>query len=158
MRVIPFEPRYKSDFIEMNEAWISEMFRLEPEDQRLLNEVESEIARGAQIFFTIDEETNRAASCCMVAPFNDEEWEIEKFATRKEFARRGAGTAALRACVEYAKSKGCKKLLIVSNTKCEQALRLYYKEGFKEIPVDKERFPFERGNISFEMDLSEFEQ
>ena len=158
MRVIPFEPQYKPDFIEMNEAWISEMFRLEPEDQRLLNEVESEIARGAQIFFAIDEETSRAASCCMVAPFNDHEWEIEKFATRKEFARRGAGTAVLLACIEYAKRKGCKKLLIVSNTKCEQALRLYRKTGFKEIPVDKERFPFERGNISFQMDMSEFER
>ena len=158
MRIVPFDSRYKNDFIEMNEAWISEMFRLEPEDRRLLNEIENELAKGAQIFFAIDEETNRVASCCMVAPFNEDEWEIEKFATRKEFAGRGAGTATLKACVEYAKSRGCKKLLIVSNTKCEQALRLYFKAGFKEIPVDKARFPFERGDVSFEMDMNELDE
>ena len=43
------------------------------------------------------------------------------------------------------------KIILVSNTKCVQAIHLYRKYGFTEVPVDKEKFPFERGNIAFEM-------
>ena len=32
-----------------------------------------------------------------------------------------------------------------------QAVHLYRKYGFDEVPVDKEKFPFERADIAFEM-------
>lgn len=35
MRVIPFEERYRQDFIDMNRAWISEMFhKVEGQDEK----------------------------------------------------------------------------------------------------------------------------
>ena len=34
-----------------------------------------------------------------------------------------------------------------------QALHLYRKNGFVEMPVDKEKFPFERADIAFEMNV-----
>lgn len=46
------------------------------------------------------------------------------------------------------------RIIIVSNRKCVQALHLYRKNGFVEIPVDKEKFPFERADIAFEKILS----
>lgn len=33
MRIVPYDPRYKNDFIQLNRAWISEMFVMEPEDE-----------------------------------------------------------------------------------------------------------------------------
>lgn len=155
MIIVPYDEQYKKDFVELNKEWITEMFVLEEEDVRLLSSIDQEVARGAQIFFAIDEDTNKVASCCMVAPCEAQTWEIEKFATRKEYERRGAGTACLLACIEYAREQGAKRLVIVSNTKCWQALRLYRKYGFTEIPIDREVFPFERGNISFELKLED---
>lgn len=92
-------------------------------------------------------------ACCMIAPREDGDWEIMKFAARGMYTGTGAGSACLRACVEYAKERDLPKIIIVSNRKCVHAVHLYRKFGFQEIPVDRERFPFARADIAFELTL-----
>ena len=43
MRIVPYDLKYKNDFIEMNKAWISEMFEMEPEDERELGSKKMEV-------------------------------------------------------------------------------------------------------------------
>lgn len=33
MKIVPYNPKYSKDFAEMNLAWISSMFKVEPEDE-----------------------------------------------------------------------------------------------------------------------------
>lgn len=149
MKIVPYEEKYKEDFIEMNKKWISEMFVIEDEDLTAFNNIECVLEAGGQIFFAIDDEENVLA-CCMIAPLPNGEWEIEKFCARGMYTGTGAGTACLKACMNYAKEKCVEKVVIVTNTKCEQAIHLYRKFGFIEVPVDKKKFPYERANIAFE--------
>lgn len=137
----------------MNRQWISEMFVIEEEDLSVLNNIERSLEAGGQIFFAIDDYEDVLA-CCMIAPLSSGEWEIEKFCAKGMYTGTGAGSACLKACIDYAKEKHVEKIVIVTNTKCEQAIHLYRKFGFTEIPVDKEKFPFERANIAFEQTLS----
>ena len=81
------------------------------------------------------------------------DWEIMKFAAKGMYTGTGAGNACLKACIEYAKGQGINRIIIVSNRKCVQAFHLYRKNGFVEMPVDKEKFPFERADIAFEMNV-----
>ena len=152
MRVVPYDSKYKNDFIEMNKAWISKMFAMEPEDERELGNIELYVEKGSQIFFALDEE-EKVMACCMIAPREDGDWEIMKFAARGMYTGTGAGSACFKACIDYAKELHLPKIIIVSNRMCAHAVHLYRKFGFEEIPVDKERFPFERANIAFEMML-----
>lgn len=152
MRVVPYSPKYKNDFIEMNRAWISEMFVMEPEDERELANIEPYIAKGGQVFFALDDRGNAMASC-MIAPREDGDWEIMKFAARGMYTGTGAGSACLKACIDYAKELRLPKIIIVSNRRCTHAVHLYRKFGFSEIPVDKKKFPFDRADIAFEMKL-----
>lgn len=152
MRIVPYDPRYKNDFIQLNRAWISEMFVMEPEDERELGNVEPYVEKGGQIFFALDEQ-DQVMACCMLAPREDGDWEIMKFAARGMYTGTGAGSACLQACIDYAKKRQLPKIIIVSNRKCTHAVRLYRKFGFAEIPVDKERFPFDRADIAFELML-----
>ena len=149
MNVVPYDPRFKNDFIELNRAWISSMFTMEAEDIRELSNIEPYIQRGGQIFFSLDDEETVLA-CCMIAPREDGDWEIMKFAARGMYTGTGAGSACLKACVAYARERGVEKILIVSNRACRQAVHLYRKFGFVEIPVDKKKFPFDRADIAFE--------
>lgn len=149
MKIVPYDEKYKEDFIEMNKHWISEMFVIEDEDLAVLNNIESALEAGGQIFFAIDDEENVLA-CCMIAPLPNGEWEIEKFCARGMYTGTGAGTACLKACMNYAREKCVEKIVIVTNTKCEQAIHLYRKFGFIEVPVDKKKFPYKRANIAFE--------
>lgn len=152
MKIVPYDKKYKNVFIEMNKYWISEMFVLEKEDMEVFENIEQSIGQGGQIFFAVDDGGDVLA-CCMIAPLPNGEWEIEKFCARGMGTHTGAGSACLKACIDYARKKGVEKIVIVTNRKCEQAIRLYRRFGFKETPVDKEKFPYDRADIAFEMTL-----
>ena len=87
----------------------------------------------------------------MIATREDGDWEIMKFAASEKYKGSGAGKACLEACLEYARERKVPKIIIVSNKRCVHAVHLYRKYGFIEVPVDKDKFPFERGDIAFEM-------
>lgn len=70
MKIVPYSPEYKEEFIEMNKAWISGMFRMEPQDEKELANIEPYIEKGGQIFFALDNQGNVMASC-MIAPRDD---------------------------------------------------------------------------------------
>ena len=150
MKIIPFEEKYRQDFIEMNKAWIESMFRLEAQDEEEFSAIDPYLSAGGQIFFAIDDD-DRVMAACMIAPRTDGDWEIMKFAARGMYTGTGAGSACLGACIDYARKAGVPRILIVSNHKCTHALHLYRKFGFQEIPVDREKFPFDRADIAFEM-------
>ena len=152
MKLVSYNPKYKNEFIEMNKYWISSMFVMETEDEHELDNIEPYIENGGQIFFALDD-NNSVMACCMIAPREDGNWEIMKFAAKGMYTGTGAGSACLKACIDYAREQGVERIIIVSNRKCVQAVHLYRKFGFIEIPVDKEKFPFERADIAFELFL-----
>lgn len=149
MTIVPYEAKYKEAFLSLNRSWIEEMFTLEAEDLREMENIEPYLARGGNIFFALDD-GGAVMACCMVAPRDDGDWEIMKLAAAGMYTGTGAGNACLQACIRYARDRGVRKLLIVSNRRCVQALHLYRKNGFTEIPVDRKKFPFERADIAFE--------
>lgn len=153
MKVVPYDKKYKNEFIEMNKKWISEMFLLEKRDIDVLSNIEQALEQGGQIFFAVDD-SDSVLACCMISPLSNGEWEIEKFCAKGMYTGTGAGNACLRACIEYAKEKKVEKVVIVSNRKCAHAVHLYRKNGFVEVPVDHEKFSFDRADIAFEQSFS----
>lgn len=152
MNVVPYSPEYRDEFIALNTAWISEMFEMEPEDERELANIEGYVEAGGQVFFALDDD-GAVMACCLIGPREDGDWEIMKFAARGMYTGTGAGSACLRACLDYARERGIERVIIVTNSACEAAIHLYRKFGFQEMPVDKEKFPFERANVAFEIYL-----
>ena len=114
MKIVSYSPKYQKAFLQLNQAWISEMFTLEEEDIREMENIGPAIKQGGQIFFAVDEQ-DRVLACCMIAPQADGDWEIMKFAARGMYTGTGAGSACLKACVDYAREKRLPKVLIVSN-------------------------------------------
>ena len=90
----------------------------------------------------------------MVAPLENGEWEIEKFCARGMYTGTGAGSACLKACIGYAREKHAEKNRDRNEHKMRTGDLLYKKYGFREVPVDKEKFPFQRANIVFEQAFS----
>lgn len=81
MKVVPYDKKYKADFIAMNKQWISQMFQLEQEDIREIEDIEHIIDAGGNIFFALDDNDNPMA-CCMIGERDDGDWEIMKFAAK----------------------------------------------------------------------------
>ena len=112
MQVVPYADKYKKDFVKMNTEWISKMFVMEPEDFKVLNNIEAKIADGGQIFFALDDE-GEVLACSMIAPLSNKEWEIEKFCAKGMYTGTGAGSACLKACIDYAKEKQVEKIVFI---------------------------------------------
>lgn len=55
--------------------------------------------------------------------------------------------------LKYAKEQGWKELIIYSNRKLENAIHIYRKFGFKEVPIEDNN-PYSRGNIKMRLQLS----
>ncbi len=147
MKVIPFEERYRKDFIEFNKDWIVSNFGfLEEHDIETFERIDEEMEAGAMIFFAI--ENDIALATCMAMPMEGTTWEICKLGSNKNVPHKGAGSAVFEASMKWALEHGAERLFILSNSKLKPALHIYKKHGFKEIKLDD--YEYARGDIAFE--------
>lgn len=149
MDIIPYQSQYKQDFVNLNLAWLEKYFVVEAQDAAMLNGVEELIDEGAGVFFALEGET--VIATCMTLPRENDVWEICKLATDEHYQGKGAGSAVLNACIDFAICHGAKKMMIVSNRILTAAMHLYEKRGFKEVPIDN--MEYERVNIQLELIL-----
>ena len=147
MKVIPFEERYRQDFIDFNTDWIVSNFGfLEEHDKETFDKIDKELETGAMIFFAVENDV--ALATCMAMPMEGTTWEICKFGSNKNVPHKGAGSAVFEAAMEWALNHGADRLFILSNSKLKPALHIYEKFGFKEIKL--ENYEYIRGDIAFE--------
>lgn len=147
MKVIPFEERYRKDFIAFNKDWIISYFGfLEERDIETFERIDEELEKGAMIFFAV--ENDIALATCMVIPTEGTTWEICKLGSNKNVPHKGAGSAVFEASMKWALEHGAERLFILTNSKLKPALHIYEKYGFKEIKL--EDYEYTRGNIAFE--------
>ncbi|MDE6758971.1 MAG: helix-turn-helix domain-containing GNAT family N-acetyltransferase [Clostridia bacterium] len=146
-KVIPFEERYRQDFIDFNTDWITTYFeKVEKHDIEEFENIDKDLENGAMIFVAVRD--GIALATCMAKPLDDSTWEICKLASNKNLPHKGAGNAVFEASANWALNNGAKRLFILSNSKLKPALHIYKKFGFKEIKLDN--YGYERGNIAFE--------
>ncbi len=73
-------------------------------------------------------------------------------AVEKDARGKGCGKLLMEAAIGGAKAKGADKIIIVSNTILEPAIKLYKKYGFKTIRLGQDQ-NYNRGNIEMELVL-----
>jgi GNAT superfamily N-acetyltransferase/DNA-binding MarR family transcriptional regulator len=153
VRVVDFGPEFAADFARLNYEWIEHYFAIEPMDRNVLDHPQREIIDcGGAIFVALVDN----AVCGVVALINSEEgsFELAKMAVASEYRGLRIGDRLMSACIDFAKSAGKKRLVLLSNTKLVPAIRLYKKFGFREIPLDP-NVPYVRTNIMMELDLGD---
>ncbi len=151
MEIVEYNEKYRDDFVNLNLDWISRFYEVEPFDREMLEHVDRYIDSGSMIFFAIENEDVLAT--CMIEPHEDNTWEICKLAAKGQYTGKGAGSAVFEACINYAVQHGAKKLELVTGRKLGPALHIYRKFGFREIPLDKSKWPYKRAELVFEKDI-----
>ena len=149
VEVVPYDSRYRTAFIELNLAWIEKHFRVEPHDEEVLYGVDDLVSAGAGVYLALDDGV--PVSTCMVMDLGGGEWELCKLCTDEGHRRKGAGTAVMRACIAYAREHGAHYITITSNRILRDALRMYAREGFREVPVEGPMY--DRVDIQLRLDL-----
>ena len=128
-------------------------FYVEPYDEEVLSKPETYIIdKGGHIFFAKRNETIVGTVALM--PMEDKGiFELTKMAVSPKHRGFKIGQQLMQHCIDFAKEQKFKTLILYSNTKLENAVYIYRKYGFIEIPVEPD-CPYIRCDIKMEMKLS----
>ena len=152
MEIIHFEARYAKDFRDLNVAWLEKYFWVEPHDEEVLGKPGKYIIEPGGTIFLVRENAEIIGTVALMK-IEDGIFELTKMAVTPAAQGKKVGQKLMAHTLEYARKKGWDKLIIYSNRKLENAIYIYKKVGFTEIPIE-ENNPYVRGDIKMELVLS----
>jgi GNAT superfamily N-acetyltransferase len=150
--IIPFDPAYAADFKNLNLDWLNKYFRVELHDDKVLGDPEKYIIKpGGNIFFA--REGKRILGTVALMKIEDDVFELTKMAVTPQSQGKKIGQKLMDHTLEFAKEQGWKTLILYSNRKLANAIYIYKKYGFEEIPLENNN-PYGRGDIKMKLELS----
>lgn len=152
VKIVDYQPAYKTAFKALNEEWISRWFRMEPADYQSLDDPDGYfLKRGGHIFVALfnDEPVGVCALIKLDDP--DYDYEMAKMAVSPKAQGKSIGWLLGQAIIEKARSLGARNVFLESNTILKPAISLYEKLGFKKV-VNRPS-PYERANIQMALDI-----
>lgn len=134
VRICEFRDDLADTFFRLNAEWIAEMFALEQADVEMLSEPRAKIInRGGVILFAETDDLGIVGTCALT-PDQDGWWELAKMSVAKSARGRGIGEFLMVQTLKRARSLKIEKLYLLTNRRCEAAVHLYEKFGFRHDP------------------------
>lgn len=131
---LDYKPEHQPWFEKLNKSWLEEYFVVEPFDKWVLEQPdEAIIKQGGKIYFAASGST--IVGTVALRFIEDGVYELTKMGVDKAYHGGGAGQFLCRAAIDKARELGAKRLVLWSNRMLENAIHIYRKLGFTEIPV-----------------------
>ena len=151
LKILPYQSIFSKAFYELNVEWLETYFYVEEFDKEVLSNPETYIINpGGHIFFALENE--KILGTVALMPYDKNCFELTKMAVDPKERGRKIGQQMIKYCINFSKKQEINKLILYSNTILENAIHIYRKYGFKEIPKEKNS-PYKRGNIKMELIL-----
>ena len=149
--VVDYKPEYAQAFYDLNYAWISEAYEVEPEDEKVLSDPEKYYLKdGGAILVVLYH--NEPVGTCALKLSGKETFEMSKMTVSKTMRGKKIGELLGNAIIKKAGEIGAKKVILYSNKKGSAAgINLYRKLGFIEVPLIGA--DYKRADIKMELDI-----
>lgn len=153
VNIISYKEKYAKNFYDLNIEWLKTFFYVEPFDEEVLSKPETYIInKGGHIFFAITD--NEVSGTVALMPTKDANiFELTKMAVSPKKRGLKIGQQLMQHCIDFAKTNHLNALMLYSNTKLENAIYIYKKFGFIEIPVEPNS-PYKRSDIKMILKLN----
>lgn len=150
VEILDYRPEHQPAFEKLNREWIEQYFEMEEVDHQVLRHPDIHILmKGGRILMAAKD--GHIVGTVALRYHAPGVLEFTKMAVDKTFQGKKIGRALGEAAIVKARQLGASKIILYSNTRLESAIQLYFKLGFKEVPVDG---PYKRSNIKMELLLS----
>lgn len=150
VEIIPFEKRYATYFYDLNIEWLQTYFYVEPFDEEVLSKPDIYIINeGGHIFFARLGDIILGTVALMPTQ-NPLIFELTKMAVLPNQRGKHIGQQLLQYCIDFAKAQSWDGLMLYSATILENAIYLYRKYGFVELPLESNS-PYKRSDIKMEL-------
>lgn len=148
--ITEYQPHHQPWFEKFNRTWIEHYFWMEPIDEQVLRYPDEHIINkgGSILMAIVKEEIVGTVALKFVEPGV---YEFTKMAVDEKYRGLKIGKALALAAIEKGKALGAHKIILYSNTILANAIALYRKLGFQEVPVDS---VYERSDIKMELPLT----
>lgn len=145
VKIVDYEPAHHKAFKDLNIAWISKHHMVEDVDIEVLDNPEKYILNDGGVILAAlygDE----VAGTCSLRNKGDGLYELTKMTVREDMRGLKIGHLLGLATLERARLLSAKLVELYSNRNTSaEAIQLYLKLGFKEIPLDTQAYA--RANI-----------
>ncbi|WP_395330212.1 bifunctional helix-turn-helix transcriptional regulator/GNAT family N-acetyltransferase [Novosphingobium sp. BL-8H] len=119
------------EFHDVNAEWIQAMFRLEPTDREVLENPRARIVEPGGTILFVEAEGLGVVGTCALQKTGEHAYELTKMGVRASARGLKAGEFLLDAMITRAREMGADPLYLLTNRKCEAAIHLYEKLGFR---------------------------
>ncbi len=146
-----FKPEYTKAFERLNIAWLEEFFIVEAYDRKVLGDPQHFIIeKGGHILVAkIDDNIVGVVALIKV---EKSVYELTKMAVDSKYRGQNIGQRLMEFTLAFAKEKPITSLILYSNRTLENAIYIYRKFGFEEIPLEAEN-PYDRADIKMKINL-----
>ena len=150
IEIIDYSDDMKEAIKILNYEWLEKYFRVEESDIKSLSNPREEIIdKGGFIFYA--KLNGQIVGTASLLKKDENLFELGKMAVSEKAQGHKIGTLLLEHCLQVAKKKQIKTLILYSNTQLQSAIHLYRKYGFNETKLDEGLY--DRANIKMEKHL-----
>ena len=149
-KIIPFKNENAIDFYRLNIEWLKAHFEVEAYDEEVLGKPDQYIINKGGFIFLVEKNAEIIGTVALMPTKTENLFELTKMAVSPEHRGFKIGQQLLDYAIDFVKQKGHKSLILYSSRKLENAIYIYRKKGFIEIPVE-ENCPYKRCNIKMEL-------
>lgn len=150
MEIVKWKEEFAGDFISLSIEWLKKYVRVEPADEEILyHPHEAVLDKGGMIFFAREDETN--IGTVSMIKMGEGTYELAKLAVTESFKGRHMGDKLMEAAIGFAKENNAEKIILFTNSNLIPAIHLYYKYGFRDIPLTDNEY--EESDMKMELIL-----
>ncbi|TYP98129.1 MarR family transcriptional regulator with acetyltransferase activity [Tenacibaculum adriaticum] len=152
LEIVTYQDSYAKNFYDLNIEWLKTYFYVEPYDEEVLSNPDKYIInKDGHIFFA--KLNNEIVGTVALMPMDkNNEFELTKMAVSPKHRGHKIGQQLMQNCIDFAREKNYDKLILYSNKILENAIYIYRKYGFIEIPMEKNS-PYKRGDIKMKLKI-----
>ena len=130
----PFRAEHAPAFDALNREWLVGHGLLEEADEPHLRDPQGHIIdAGGVIFVAID--GGAVLGTCAIVPDHGDVFELVKLAVSPAAQGRGIGRRLVQECLDAARTRGARQVVLLSSSLLKAALRLYEQAGFRYAAV-----------------------
>ncbi len=152
VKILEFKEEYSIYFYELNVEWLKKYFYVEKHDEEVLSNPKKFIIESGGIVLFAEYDNKIVGTVALMYLKDENCFELTKMAVSPEYRGKKIGQIILDNCIKKAKKMGLDKLILYSNRVLENAIYIYKKYGFVEIPI-KEGSPYKRADIKMVLKL-----
>jgi len=146
VEIVPFEPRLRGYFYQLNAAWLQKHFVIEPIDEQVLRDPERQVlAAGGAVFFALL--GGEVIGTCALLRESADTFELSKMAVHEAFHGLGTGRQLLDAAIAEFHRRAGKTLFLESSSRLKAALHMYERAGFVLQPTIREGSHYRRADV-----------